>query len=102
MSIEDLVDAVAQGEFVVPKEFVEDGDGSVPLNGSVPDMTASSDMYIAMQKVYGDKARQDYENVLGRVRAIFNSADIDEASVVAFPYAETVDACPGATYARNL
>ena len=73
------------------KEFVEDGDGSVPLNGSVPDMTASSDMYIAMQKVYGDKARQDYENVLGRVRAIFNSADIDEASVVAFPYAETVE-----------
>ena len=41
--------------------FLEEHDGQPPVNGSVPDMTASTDLYVRLQKVYRDKARDDLE-----------------------------------------
>jgi amyloid beta precursor protein binding protein 1 len=42
------------------KEFVEkEGQGLLPLRGSIPDMTADSDRYIQLQSVYRDQANQD-------------------------------------------
>lgn len=35
------------------KEFIEkEGDGTLPLRGSLPDMTSDSQRYIALQNVY--------------------------------------------------
>jgi amyloid beta precursor protein binding protein 1 len=41
------------------KKFVERHDGFPPLNGSIPDMTASTKAYIDLQKVYKDRSEKD-------------------------------------------
>ena len=41
------------------KIFMEKFNGCVPLNGQVPDMTATSASYVQIQKVYHDKAVAD-------------------------------------------
>lgn len=46
------------------KEFVAaEGNGLLPVRGSIPDMTASSKMYIDLQKVYQRQASLDAEAV---------------------------------------
>ena len=53
------------------KQFVEnEGHGMLPLQGSVPDMTAHTDQYVALQRVYHDRAEADIAAVLRRVEAI--------------------------------
>lgn len=42
------------------KQFVE-VNGCLPVNGKVPDMTATSDFYITLQKIYQKKAQEDRE-----------------------------------------
>lgn len=39
--------------------FVDANDGVLPLTGVVPDMTASTETYVALQLVYVTKAKQD-------------------------------------------
>ena len=41
------------------REFVTENDGKLPLRGSIPDMTSSSDMYIHLSRVYQEQARED-------------------------------------------
>ena len=44
------------------KEFVvSEGNGLLPLRGTIPDMTSSSDMYIQLQRIYQAQARIDME-----------------------------------------
>jgi len=46
------------------KEFtLKEGDGSLPLRGSLPDMTSDSQRYIALQNVYREQASKDAEHV---------------------------------------
>ncbi|CAH1796256.1 unnamed protein product [Owenia fusiformis] len=50
------------------KDFVDhEGDGMLPLRGSIPDMTADSERYIKLQNVYKDKANSDMSLVYARV-----------------------------------
>lgn len=48
------------------KRFVEEaGDGKLPLEGSLPDMTSTTDAYVALQRLYSRKAEDDAA-VVGR------------------------------------
>jgi len=47
--------------------FLKERDGP-PLNGSVPDMTASTDLYVRLQKVYRDRARDDLDSFASILR----------------------------------
>ena len=63
--------------------------GVLPLPGSVPDMKAQSNDYIALQNIYKAKARRDAEEVLATVRSLERQlgredAPVDAAEVDAF------------------
>ena len=74
------------------KEFVaNEGGGWLPLNGSLPDMTSSSDMYMKLQKIYFEKSQSDYEAVLLRVKSIARNSGIDINSLNHFPYSNSLD-----------
>jgi len=52
------------------KKFVDnEGAGLLPLMGSIPDMTADTQTYIALQEVYQKKAQEDIEAVSRYVAA---------------------------------
>lgn len=51
------------------KQFMDAHDGLVPLNGSIPDMTSSTDFYVQLQQVYKNKANED----LAEMREIVDS-----------------------------
>ncbi|XP_031558271.1 NEDD8-activating enzyme E1 regulatory subunit-like [Actinia tenebrosa] len=56
------------------KEFVEnEGQGALPLRGSIPDMTADSKSYIFLQNIYQEQAKQDVAAVTQRVHSILSS-----------------------------
>ncbi|KAK3737522.1 hypothetical protein QZH41_010636, partial [Actinostola sp. cb2023] len=56
------------------KEFVEnEGQGVLPLRGSIPDMTADSKRYITLQNIYQHQAKQDVAAVTQRVHSILTS-----------------------------
>ena len=56
------------------REFVAcEGSGLLPLRGSIPDMTSSSDMYVELQRVYQTKARADMEAVAGHLSQLLTS-----------------------------
>lgn len=44
------------------KRFVEEN-GCLPVTGKISDMTATSDFYITLQKIYQEKAREDREKL---------------------------------------
>ncbi|OVA11480.1 UBA/THIF-type NAD/FAD binding fold [Macleaya cordata] len=53
------------------KEFIaNEGDGEAPLEGSIPDMTSSTEYYVNLQKIYQAKAEEDFLAVERRVRDI--------------------------------
>ena len=56
------------------REFVAcEGRGQLPLRGSIPDMTSSSDMYVELQRVYQTKARGDMEAVASHLSELLIS-----------------------------
>ena len=56
------------------REFVAcEGKGLLPLRGSIPDMTSSSDMYVELQRVYQTKARADMEAVASHLSELLAS-----------------------------
>ncbi|GLI60728.1 hypothetical protein VaNZ11_002954 [Volvox africanus] len=51
------------------KEFVEsEGAGTLPLEGSIPDMHATTEMYLRVQHLYKEKAERDVAAVEAHVR----------------------------------
>lgn len=51
------------------RDFVEkDGRGHLPLQGTLPDMTAETSLYINLQNIYRAKALQDADSVFRRVQ----------------------------------
>ncbi|XP_014681576.1 PREDICTED: NEDD8-activating enzyme E1 regulatory subunit-like [Priapulus caudatus] len=64
------------------KDFVDnEGGGSLPLRGTLPDMTADSDRYVALQGVYRARARRDLERVRARVNAQLQQLGLPAARV---------------------
>lgn len=43
--------------------FMNQSQGRVPLNGAIPDMTANTDWYVQLQKIYKDQADADLETM---------------------------------------
>jgi len=61
------------------KEFVNvEGQGLLPLRGTIPDMTADSARYIQLQSVFHDKANQDVTYVASHVLHLLQSLGRDE------------------------
>ncbi|CAN6702013.1 unnamed protein product [Malus baccata var. baccata] len=64
------------------KEFIEnEGGGEAPLEGSIPDMTSSTEHYISLQKLYQAKAEADYLVIEQRVRTILKKIGRDPNSI---------------------
>ena len=56
------------------REFVvNEGSGRLPLRGSIPDMTSSSNMYVDLQRVYQAQAREDMEVVASHLSELLVS-----------------------------
>ncbi|XP_070500882.1 nedd8-activating enzyme E1 regulatory subunit [Chironomus tepperi] len=52
------------------KDFIDKGNGYLPLPGNIPDMTAETALYINLQNVYRAKALQDADVVFRRVQEL--------------------------------
>lgn len=68
--------AAALGRFVE-----KEGNGRLPLEGSIPDMTSTTEFYLKLQRIYQDKARADAEAVLGHARSILVEAGVSPESI---------------------
>ncbi|KAI3806780.1 hypothetical protein L1987_22695 [Smallanthus sonchifolius] len=64
------------------KEFIaNEGGGEAPLEGSIPDMTSSTELYVNLQKLYQAKAEADFLVVEQRVRNILKKIGRDPYSI---------------------
>eukprot|EP00697_Spironema_sp_BW2_P003495 gnl/Spiro4/14648_TR7890_c0_g1_i1.p1 gnl/Spiro4/14648_TR7890_c0_g1~~gnl/Spiro4/14648_TR7890_c0_g1_i1.p1 ORF type:complete len:606 (+),score=152.23 gnl/Spiro4/14648_TR7890_c0_g1_i1:187-1818(+) len=64
------------------KDFVEnEGQGRLPLIGSIPDMTATTINYITLQTIYKRKAEADLNVIQERVAALLRSLGRSETEV---------------------
>lgn len=61
------------------KAFMEKSKGRPPLNGAIPDMTSSTDSYIALQQIYKTQAEQDLQEMISLC-----SGGVSEESVISF------------------
>ncbi|GLE09370.1 hypothetical protein PINS_up020979 [Pythium insidiosum] len=57
-------------------EFVDQNEGVLPITGVVPDMTASTDSYVALQQLYVQKAKEDATAVAKRVQSHLAAAGL--------------------------
>ena len=56
------------------RDFVRnEGQGALPLRGSIPDMTADSERYIALQGVYKGQAQADIVSVTAYIHQILQT-----------------------------
>ncbi|KAL0328018.1 UNVERIFIED_CONTAM: NEDD8-activating enzyme E1 regulatory subunit AXR1 [Sesamum calycinum] len=64
------------------KEFIaNEGGGEAPLEGSIPDMTSSTELYVNLQKIYQAKAEADFLVMEQRVRKILKKIGRDPDSI---------------------
>jgi amyloid beta precursor protein binding protein 1 len=64
------------------QEFVlNEGGGEAPLEGSIPDMTSSTEHYINLQKIYLAKAEADFLVIEERVKNILKKIGRDPSSI---------------------
>ncbi|XP_057955704.1 NEDD8-activating enzyme E1 regulatory subunit AXR1-like [Malania oleifera] len=64
------------------KEFIaNEGGGEAPLEGSIPDMTSSTEHYVNLQKIYQAKAEADFLVVEERVRNILKKIGRDPNNI---------------------
>lgn len=64
------------------KEFVaNEGNGEAPLEGSIPDMTSSTELYVNLQKIYQAKAEADCHAMEQRVKNILKRIGRDPSSI---------------------
>ncbi|CAL8467774.1 g7312 [Coccomyxa elongata] len=71
------------------KQFFTENNGQLPVEGSIPDMTSTTDMYLQLQRLYRDQADADITTVETHVQALLksigrNPASIPRTSVAAF------------------
>ncbi|XP_059452013.1 NEDD8-activating enzyme E1 regulatory subunit AXR1-like [Corylus avellana] len=64
------------------KEFIaNEGGGEAPLEGSIPDMTSSTELYVNLQNIYQAKAEADVLVIEQRVRNILKKIGKDPNSI---------------------
>ncbi|KAG5578528.1 hypothetical protein H5410_058662 [Solanum commersonii] len=64
------------------KEFIaNEGGGETPLEGSIPDMTSSTELYVNLQKTYQAKSEADFLVMEQRVRDLLKKIGRDPASI---------------------
>lgn len=64
------------------KEFIKnEGGGEAPLEGSIPDMTSSTEHYVNLQNIYLAKAEADFLAIEQRVRNILKKIGRDPSSI---------------------
>ncbi|CAI5466399.1 unnamed protein product [Closterium sp. Yama58-4] len=64
------------------KLFVEkEGEGDLPVDGSIPDMHSLTDFYVALQRIYLSKADADVAAVQRHVSELLKSIGRDPASI---------------------
>ena len=64
------------------KDFVEnEGNGLLPVKGSIPDMFSDSKSYIELQSIYKEKANQDFLQVYKKVQTHLESIGRSEESI---------------------
>ncbi|KAL4279358.1 hypothetical protein GQ457_03G011260 [Hibiscus cannabinus] len=64
------------------KEFIaNEGGGEVPLEGSIPDMTSSTEHYVNLQRIYQAKSEADYLVIEERVWNILKKIGRDPHSI---------------------
>lgn len=78
------------------KEFVEE-EGELPVSGSVPDMTATPEYYVELQRIYKEKAAKDTESVASRVRELLDGVGLPAEYV---DEGDITRACANANYMR--
>uniref|UniRef100_K3W937 NEDD8-activating enzyme E1 regulatory subunit n=1 Tax=Globisporangium ultimum (strain ATCC 200006 / CBS 805.95 / DAOM BR144) TaxID=431595 RepID=K3W937_GLOUD len=64
-------------------DFVDQNDGILPITGVVPDMTASTETYVALQQVYFNKAKEDAAKVLEILQKHLSALSIPAESIPA-------------------
>ncbi|GMF51577.1 unnamed protein product [Phytophthora fragariaefolia] len=62
-------------------DFVQQNDGLLPVTGVVPDMTASTEAYVALQELYVNKAKEDATRVHEILRSKLRDLKLPEDSV---------------------
>lgn len=64
------------------KEFISnEGEGDVPLDGTIPDMTSTTDYYVALQKIYQEKAELHASAIEARVKNTCKKIGRDPQSI---------------------
>mmetsp|Transcript_8982 Transcript_8982/g.19249 ORF Transcript_8982/g.19249 Transcript_8982/m.19249 type:complete len:537 (+) Transcript_8982:66-1676(+) len=64
------------------RAFVEqEGEGHLPLEGVIPDMHSTTDLYLRLQRVYKERADRDVRAVEGHVRAILGRIGREPSSI---------------------
>ncbi|KAL8474282.1 hypothetical protein ACS0TY_030929 [Phlomoides rotata] len=64
------------------KEFIaNEGGGEAPLEGAIPDMTSSTEVYVNLQKLYQAKAETDFLVMEKHVRKILKKIGRDPLSI---------------------
>jgi len=56
----------------------------LPVPGNVPDMKAESDVYLKLQRIYKDKAREDADKVYEYARGLGYDVSVSQAEVDLF------------------
>ncbi|KAL6045048.1 NEDD8-activating enzyme E1 regulatory subunit [Balamuthia mandrillaris] len=82
------------------REFVEnEGKGLLPLQGSIPDLTADTNTYMHLQDIYQAKAEADIAVVTKHLQALLSNAGRDPSSI---PTSYIRKFCKNALYLRVL
>ncbi|KAM3261681.1 hypothetical protein ACQJBY_052394 [Aegilops geniculata] len=64
------------------KEFItNEGNGELPLEGTIPDMTSLTEYYVSLQKIYQAKAESDCLAMEHRVKSILKRIGRDPESI---------------------
>eukprot|EP00698_Gefionella_okellyi_P011971 TRINITY_DN3197_c0_g1_i1.p1 TRINITY_DN3197_c0_g1~~TRINITY_DN3197_c0_g1_i1.p1 ORF type:complete len:551 (+),score=162.64 TRINITY_DN3197_c0_g1_i1:26-1654(+) len=64
------------------RDFVDnEGNGDLPVNGALPDMTADTKSFVTLQRIFREKANKDVDAVYVRVQALLKSIGRDENSI---------------------
>ncbi|KAL4859524.1 NEDD8-activating enzyme E1 regulatory subunit AXR1 [Chlorella vulgaris] len=64
------------------RRFIEqEGEGQLPLEGSIPDMHASTQQYLDLQRIYRAKADADAAAVQAHTRALLEAAGRDPGAI---------------------
>jgi amyloid beta precursor protein binding protein 1 len=61
--------------------MASDGNGMLPLEGTIPDMTATTDAYIALQRLYADRAQADVAAVEAHLATLLRSSGRPAGSI---------------------